>query len=192
MSTAIHRLDLEDRTTDAEVLAQIKRGLRGAEQAAVLLVSGSFAGSVTDADAHGQTIDLLLDAPMPVLALASGPIGQRGLSLLLTADRIVLGPEARTEVDWRRSPGLAPLLHHRLGRALTGAIMFDPSTDLLARLVDHGLAVRAGDPQVWVEEIAAVLADGIGGRLKRALKASRELPLKEAIGFDLWLARPNS
>jgi hypothetical protein len=35
-----------------------------------------------------------------------------------------------------------------------------------------------------------VLGDGIGQRLKRAIQAAGELPLKEAIGFDLWFAKP--
>ncbi|WP_134498455.1 hypothetical protein [Microvirga pakistanensis] len=190
MSTALHRLELPDRTTDADILAQVKRSLREAEQATALVISGSFAGEVTDAKAHSDMIGLLLDAPLPVFALPSGPIGSRGLALLLAADRTVLGPEAKTGGDWRTSPGLAPLLRHRLGSTLTGAIIFDPSADLLARVVDYGLAVRVSNPDAHVEEIAAILGDGIGRRLKRALKASGELPLKEAIGFDLWFAKP--
>jgi enoyl-CoA hydratase/carnithine racemase len=189
MSTAIHRLELSDQATDKEILAQVKRSLREAEQATALVVSGSFAGEVADAKDLGGIIGLLLDAPIPVFALPSGLIGRRGLALLLAADRIVLGHEASTDEDWRTSPGLAPLLHHRLGTTLTGAIIFDPSADLLARLVDYGLAVRASDPDTYVQEIAAVLGEGVGRHLKRTLKASDELPLKEAVDFDLWFAR---
>jgi hypothetical protein len=190
MSTALHRLELPDQTTDADLLTQVKRGLREAEHATILVISGSFAGEVTDVKAHGDLIGLLLDAAIPVLALPSGPIGQRGVALLLAADRIVLGPGASTSGNWRRSPGLSPLLHHRLGSTLATAIVFDPSAELLARFMDHGLAVRASDPDAHVQEIAAILGDGIGRRLKRALRASEELPLKEAVGFDLWFARP--
>jgi enoyl-CoA hydratase/carnithine racemase len=190
MSTALHRLKLPDQTTDADLLAQLKRGLRDAEQAAALVISGSFAGNVTDVKAHRDMIGLLLDASIPVIALPYGLIGQRGLALLLAADHIVLGPDASTTIDWRTSPGLAPLLHHRLGSTSTGAIIFDPSADLLARAVDHGLAVRASDPDARVQEIAAALGGGIGRRLKRALKAAGELSLKEAVGFDLWFAKP--
>jgi enoyl-CoA hydratase/carnithine racemase len=190
MSTALHRLELPDQITDADILAQVKRSLREAEQATALVISGALAGEVTDAKAHGDMIGLLLDAPIPVFALPSGLIGTRGLALLLAADRIVLGPEANTGGDWRTSPGLVPLLHHRLGSTLTGAIIFDPSADLLARVVDYGLAVRVSNPDAHIQEIAAVLGDGIGRRLKRALKASSELRLKEAVGFDLWFAKP--
>jgi hypothetical protein len=190
MSTALHRLVLPDQTTDADILAHVKRSLREAEQATALVISGSFAREVTDAKAHGDMIGLLLDVQIPVFALPSGLIGTRGLALLLAADRIVLGPEAKTGGDWRTSPGLVPLLHHRLGSTLTAAILFDPSADLLARVVDYGLAVRVSDPDAHIQEIVTVLGDGIGRRIKRALKASSELPLKEAVGFDLWFAKP--
>lgn len=190
MSTALHRLELPDQTTDADLLAQLKRGLREAEQATALVISGSFAGEVTDVKAHGDTIGLLLDSPLPVFARPTGLVGPRGLALMLAADHIVLGPETSTGGDWRTSPGLAPLLHHRLGSTWTAAIIFDPSADPLARFVDHGLAVHASNPDAHIQEIEAVLGDGIGRRLKRAIKAAGELPLKEAIGFDLWFAKP--
>jgi hypothetical protein len=190
MSTVLHRLELPDQTADADILAQVKRSLREAEQATALVISGSFAGEVTDAKAHGDMIGLLLDATIPVFALPSGLIGTRGLALLLAADRMVLGPEANTGGDWRTSPGLTPLLHHRLGPTLTKAIIFDPSADLLARLVDHKVAVRASNPDAHVQEISEFLRDGIGRRFKRILKASGELPLKEAVSFDLWFAKP--
>jgi hypothetical protein len=190
MSTALHRLQLPDQAADVDILAQVKRSLREAEHAVALVISGSFAGEVMDAKAHGDLIGLLLDAPLPVLALPSGPVGQRGLAILLTADRIVLGPEVMMDGEWRTSPGLAPLLHHKLGAPLTRAIVFDPSADLFTRLVEHGLAIRASDPDSCLQQIAGALGDGIGRRLKRTLKASGELPLKEALGFDLWFAKP--
>jgi hypothetical protein len=190
MSAALHRLHLPDQATDADILAQVKRSLRESEHAVALVISGSFAGNVMDAKAHGDLIGLLLDAPIPVFTLPSGPVGQCGLALLLTSDRIILGSEVMMDGEWRTSPGLAPLLHHKLGSTITGAIVFDPSADLLARLVEHGLAIRASDPASCLQEIADVLGDGIGRRLKRALKASGELPLKEAIGFDLWFSKP--
>ena len=190
-NSALHRLDIPDHTSDAELLSQVKRILREAGHSTALVIAGSFAGDVTDVRAHGDAVGLLLDAPMPVFALPSGPIGRRGLALVLAADRAVIGPAANTSSDWRSGPALAPLLRHRLGSMHAEATLFDPAADPLARFVEFGFAVRSEDPEFYVREIAAVLGDGIGRRLKRALKASGELPLKEAIGFDMWFARPS-
>jgi len=189
MSIALHRLDIPDQTTDADILAQAKRGLRDAEHATALAISGSFAGDVADAKAQGDLIALLLDAPLPIFALPSGIIGQRGLALLLAADHIVLGPEASMGDDWRACPGLVPLLHNSLGATLTKAIIFEPTADLLAWLVDHKVAARVSDPDAHVQKIADLLGSGIGRRFKASLKASGELPLKEAVSFDLWFAK---
>jgi len=182
-------LHLPDQASDAEILSQMKRALREADQSAALVVAGDFGGDVTDATAHGDTVGLLFDAPLPVFAISSGLIGRRGLTLLLAADRIVIGPAARMTGDWRTAPGLAPLLLHRLGAALARATIFDPSADVIARLVEHGHAARSSNPDAYVQEIAATLGNGLGHRLKRALKASHELPLREAMSFDLWLTR---
>jgi hypothetical protein len=189
MSTVSSWLHLPDQASDTEVLSQVKRTLREAEQSAALVIAGSFAGEVKDVKAHSDTIGLLLDAPIPVFAVSSGPIGPRGLALLLATDRIVIGPAANTTSDWRRTPGLGPLLHHRLGAAPARAIVLDPSIDIIARLVEHGLAARSSNPDAYVQESTAALGNGLGPRLKRALKAASELPLREALSFDLWLAR---
>jgi len=186
MSTVPYQLNLPDHASDAEILAQVKRALREADQAPALLMTGSFAGAVADAKAHGETIGLLTDASIPVFALPSSIIETRGVSLLLAADRVILGPESEISSAWRTSPGLAALLHHKFGPVLARAITFDASKDLLARLVEYGHAVRASEADALAQEMAVNLGDGMGRRFKRAFKAAAELPLKEAIRFDLW------
>jgi enoyl-CoA hydratase/carnithine racemase len=190
MSAALLRLELPDQIDDADLLAQVKRSLREADQATALIISGSFAGDISDLKVHGDAISLLLDASIPVFALPSGQIGQQGLALLLAADRVVLGPEASLIGDWRTCPAAVPLLCRRLGYALTNSVAFDPSADLLSHLVDHGHATRSDRSDAYLQEIADVFADGNGRRLKRALKASTELPLKEALSFSHWLVKP--
>jgi hypothetical protein len=188
--TTPYRLDLPAQASDAEILSQVKRALREADRSAVLILAGSFAGDVTDIKAHSDVIGLLLDATIPIFALPSGLIGERGLALLLAADRIIVDHDASMTGGWRASPGLSPLLHQRLGSTLARTIVFDPSTDVLTRFVELGLAVRSSDPERYVQEIAATLEGGLGQRLKRSLRASSELPLKEAVSFDLWFSRP--
>lgn len=189
MSTLSHRMHLPDQAGDAEILSQVKRALREVEISAALVIAGSFAGDVTDVKAHGELIGLVLDAPIPIFASATGAIGQRGLALLLASDRALLAPEAQAPRNWRASPGIIGLLPHRLGPTAARAALFDPSSDILAHLVEHGHATRTKDPDSHIRESAAALGNGLGFRLKRALKASSELPLKEAINFDLWFAR---
>jgi hypothetical protein len=188
MSTEPHRLHLPDQASDAEILALVKRALRDADQSAALAITGSFAGEVKDAKIHGEVIGLLVDAPVPVFALPSEPIEQRGVAFILAADRAILGPETQISSDWRSSPGLASLLHHKFGPVLAKSIVFDISQDLLAHLVEHGQAVRSSDPDADVQVITSNVRNGVGRQLKRAFKAASELPLKEAIKFDLWFA----
>jgi hypothetical protein len=189
MSNALQRLEIPGGASDAEVLTQVKRRLREAHGSAALIVTGSFAGNVEDVNAYRDLIGLLTDAAIPVFALPSGSVGQRGLAFLLTADHTFLGQEASLSADWRTCPGLAPLLHYRLGSMLARAVVFDPSADLLMQLAKHGLATCVDNPAVHLKEIAAILGDGAGRRLKRSLRAADELPLKEAFGFDLWFSR---
>lgn len=192
MSTAFVQLELPDQIHDADLLAAVKRSLRDAEHANGVIISGSFAGDVTDSKAHADVIALLLNAPAPVVVLPSGLISKRGLALLLTADRIVLGPEANLVVDWRKSPGIAPLLCRSVGSAAANSIAFDPTADLLARLVDQGNAVRTDDPDDYLRELQTAFGNGVGRHLKRAFKASSELPLREALNFSFWLSKPES
>jgi enoyl-CoA hydratase/carnithine racemase len=188
MSTESHRLHLPDQASDVEIFTLVKRALRDADQSAALVITGSFAGEVNDAKIHGEMIDLLVDALVPVFALPSGSIEQRGVALILAADRAILGPETQISSDWGSSPGLASLLHHKFGPVLAKSIVFNASQDLLARLVEHGQAVRSSEPDADVKAIAVNVGNGVGRQLKRAFKAASELPLKESIKFDLWFA----
>lgn len=188
--STLHRFDLSAQESDRERLARFRRNRRVAEGAPALALAGSFEGDVTDIEAHEELIGLLLDAPLPVFALGNGPFGPRGLSLLLAADLIVFGPEAAIPEDWRESPGIAPLIHHHAGPLVARRMLFDTSADLITLLTETGLAVRSPDPAEHVGEITAGLSgSSLGRRLKRTLKASSEMPLKEALNFDFWFLR---
>ncbi|MBJ6128104.1 hypothetical protein [Microvirga splendida] len=187
---ALHRIEFSGTETDAERLARMRRALREAEKSAVLVLAGSFDGDVMEVEVIGELTGLLLEAPLPVFALPSGFIGPRGLPILLAADRAMIGSDTSTAGNWRNSPALTVLLHHRLGPLLARAILFSPESDLLAVLTECGFAIRSSDPAADAREVANGLAEnGIGRRFKRSLKASTELPLKEALAFDVWSSR---
>ncbi len=181
--------ELSGLETDGERLGRIKRALRETDRHSALVLTGSFEGNVSDAKAQADLIRLLVDTALPVLALPSGTIGPRGLLLLLAADRIILERETNISGNWRESPGVAAMLHQRLGPLRARALLFDPSADPLAILLDSGVAARLPDPSAHMAEMAASLAGDLGKRLKRALKASSEMPFDEALAFGLWFAR---
>jgi enoyl-CoA hydratase/carnithine racemase len=186
----VQRLELSAGENDAERLGRLRRALRDADQSAVLVIAGSFEGDPTDPNVHGDTLNLLLDASLPVLAAISGPVGPRGFGLLLSADHMILGPGARMTGNWRAAPGATALLHHRFGPPLARRMTFDPVADPLKLLADCGFAARADDPSAEIQNRVAGLAEnGLGRRLKRTLRASSEMPLKEALAFDLWFTR---
>ncbi|WP_230533891.1 hypothetical protein [Microvirga roseola] len=186
---ALHRIEFSGTETDAERLARMRRAFREAEKAAVLVLAGSFDGDVTDPEALRDLTNLLLETPLPVFALPSGSVGRRGIPLMLAADQAVIGSETSIDGNWRTSPGLTALLHHRVGSSRARAVLFSLATDLLAILVENGFAVRSKDPAAHIRQVAETLEeDGIGRRIKRSLQASTELPLKEALAFDFWFS----
>ena len=188
-SGALHSLELSGAESDEERLRRIKLVLREADQHSALAVTGSFEGSVTDVEAYGELISLLLEAPLPIFALPLGPVGPRCLAFLLVADRVILGQDASMTGNWRESPGIAAILHHRFGPLPARRLLFEPSPDPVARLIECGLAARSTDPLADTRKIAESLTGDFGRRLKRTLRASAELPLREALIFDLWFAR---
>jgi enoyl-CoA hydratase/carnithine racemase len=188
VQSSFYQLELPDQGTDGEILIQVKRALREADQFAAVAITGSFEPDVTDVTAHRELISLLLDASLPVFAFPSGPIGQRGLALLLAADRVIFGPEASITEDWRACPGVTPLLHHRFGPLLARTMLFNCSADPIALLLESGFAARAVEPST-AQDMITDLENGLGRQFKRALRASSEMPLKEALNFDLWFAR---
>lgn len=188
-SGALHVIELFGAESDEERLRRIKRVLREADQYSALGIAGSFEGSVTDVEAYGELIGLLLEAPVPVFALPLGSVGPRGLAFLLVADRVILGLDASIAANWRESPGIAAILHHRLGPLLARGLLFEHSADPMTLLIRCGLAARSGDPLADTRKMAESLAGDLGKRLKRTLRASAELPLREALAFDLWFAR---
>ncbi|MCB5174627.1 hypothetical protein [Microvirga lenta] len=183
----LQRLELSAGETGAERQGRIRRALREAGRSPALVISGSFEGDVADARAHADTVNLLIDATVPVVTLISGPIGPQGFGLMLAADHAILGPDARVVGNWRRASGAMALARNRCGPLLAHRMAFAPSVDPLMLLSDSGFATRAADPALVLEEMIARFAEnGLGRRLKRSLRAASELPLKEALSFDFW------
>lgn len=187
-ASAFLSFELSGLESDGERLGRLKRALRESDQHSALALTGSFEGNIADAKAHSDLIRLLMDTALPVVALPSGTIGPRGLLVLLAADRIILDREANISGNWREAPGIAAILHERLGRLPARALLFDPSADPLAALLDSGVAARLPNPSAHIAEMAESLAGGLGKRLKRALRASSEMPFDEALAFGLWFA----
>jgi hypothetical protein len=184
------RLILSATETDGDALSRARRALRGAGDNHVLVIAGDFSGPAADPAATGDWIGLLSNTFVPVVTIAQGPVGSRGLVTLLASDQIVLGPDAVLEEDWRNTPALPALAHRRLGPLLARRLFFGAQPDILDILLNAGMAARSSDPDAMLDEILS----GFGSMKnhaghKRALKAAAELPFAEALTFGLWLHR---
>ncbi len=187
---AIFRLELLDSETDAEFLARARKALRSTDGASCIAVTGSFAGRIDDAVAFGDWIKLLVEVPVPLLSVASGEIGLRGLAILLVCDQAITGADATIADDWRDLPGLAALAHRRLGPQGARRLLFGPGQSPIAALIDAGLAQQADTPEERVLEIAADLGSPARSRRhKRVLRAASEMPFTDCLAFDLWFDR---
>jgi enoyl-CoA hydratase/carnithine racemase len=186
-----HRLlELSDTETDAAFHSRLRKMLRTSSDHSCVVLTGAFAAQVDDMAAFGDWIRLLADIPAPLLLLVTGPIGPRGIAVILMADQIVLGTDAVMADRWQDAPGLAALAHRRLGRHGASMLLFGPAQNPLAVMTGMGVAHRADDP----EELLRRIVSGLGPparshRHKRVLRAASELPFSEALAFDLWFDR---
>ncbi|KRE04384.1 hypothetical protein ASE63_25540 [Bosea sp. Root381] len=162
---------------DAAFAAAFRKALR-ARGAAPVLIGGDLSAALRDAGSVAAWLALVAHAPRPVLVMCTGPLGQRGLALMLAADGACLGAGAALADGWHDTPGLAALAVRRGGPALARALLSGASVTL-DDFVALGLAGRE-PPEALAQRFDA----GFGAR-KRALRAALELPFGEALAFDL-------
>lgn len=162
---------------DAAFAAALRKALR-APGTAPVVVGGDLGVALGDADAVAAWLGLVVQAPRPVLVTCVGPLGQRGLALLLAADGASLGADAALAEGWRDTPGLAALAVRRGGPALARALLWG------ARVTPDDLVVLGLAGREPTEVLAQRFDAGFGAR-KRALRAALELPFGEALAFDL-------
>ena len=169
-------LHLELSGADAALAAALRKTLRTPGSGALAL-HGDLSVDLDEAGAAAGWLALVLQAPRPVILRCEGVIGQRGLALMLAADRTSLAPAAALAANWRDAPGLAALAMRRGGPALARALLLGDE-DSTARLVELGLASHE-----TAEALATAFDDG-WGRRKRSLRAALELPFNEALDFE--------
>ncbi len=166
------RHDIVPGTDYATLLKSLRKAMRAGEP---LLIAGDLAGGFGGDSA--EWAGLLDTARVPVAVAATGPVGPRGLALMLLADIAVATPDAAASEDLRAMPGLSALAVRCLGSAGRRCIFSDPLTVMEAQ----GHLLRATDPVAEAEVLLAALPAGA----RPALNAARHLPFAEALEFDL-------
>jgi|TARA_R100000935_G_scaffold18953_1_gene36514 hypothetical protein len=165
---------------DAAVTQEVRRALRYFE---VLTIDGDLSADIVVAP---DWIAMLAEATtLPVVA-AAGPVGLRGLALLLLADFAVVGPDV-TWAGGDTSP-LATLALLRLGPV--GARGFALAEDPVSHLIALGHVTTSDDPAQAVQTAITALAPGAAHRLRQGWRAGRDLPANEALAFAAWHFQP--
>lgn len=180
---AVASMRIEPDEGDAALAARLRKALRQAGQAP-LLIEGDFSPGIDDGEAAAAWLGLLTASAGPLAVHCDGPLGQRGVGVLLAVDIAFAGPRAQLMADWRETPGLAALAARRGGVGLARRLLFGDAIVSLADLASLGLVVLSQTN----EEIRACLDsfDVPGARRrKRALRAAEGLPFAEALAFDL-------
>jgi enoyl-CoA hydratase/carnithine racemase len=188
MADALLTTSLSGDLGDAGILRAIKGLARTLADASAVALQCPGDGGGRDRIAMGQWLASVAALPLPVFAIADGLIGGRGVALIAAADGGFVAPGADLAADWREAPGLAPLLHRRLGAAGARALLFGGGG--LDAFAAAGLCARSDDPENAARSAARSLGSPMTARrLKRSLIASQELPFTEALAFDLWFVR---
>lgn len=188
MADALLQVPLSGDLGDVGILRAIKGAARSLAGATAVALEGPSDGGERDRQAMAEWIAAVGALPLPVFALAEGRIGGRGVALLVAADRAFALPDAELAEGWRDAPGLAPLLHRRLGANGARALLLGGGG--LDAFIAADLCTRVIDPESAARSAAQALGSpATARRLKRTLIASQELPFAEALAFDLWFVR---
>ncbi|GMG84943.1 hypothetical protein LNKW23_41590 [Paralimibaculum aggregatum] len=175
------RFEIAAGMRDAALAGALRKALRRAGDG--LLIAGDLSGGMDDARGLADWVGALGDAPVPVALAARGPLGPRGVALLLVADLTALAPGVAAPADWPDAPGAPALASRALGPAARALVL--EGGDLVAALAATGRLTVADDPLAAAE--ARLAAAGPGAARRRAsLTAAANLPLREALDFDLW------
>ncbi len=183
---AIATLRIEPNETDAALAVRLRKALRKVGRA-LLLIDGDLSPEIRDGEAAAAWLGLLTANAGPLAAHCDGPLGQRGMAVLLAVDIAIAGPRAQLAADWRETPGLAALATKRGGVGLARRLLFDDGVASLADLADLGL-VALSQTNEEIRDCLDRFDAPATQRRKRALRAAEALPFAEALAFDLAIA----
>lgn len=176
-STDILQLDGDDRTV-AQVLRQASRD----QSRPGLIVTTRETGPVMDMAAYREWTATLLRYEQPLIHVATGPLGPRGIALMLSAHVTLLSPDARLAPGWQTLDGLPALLHRRFGAKASG-ILFG-ALDLMDCAIAEGVATPdAAAVQLCLDRFHSAEERSLWRRNAVALRAAQELPFSEAFEF---------
>ena len=181
--TGIVSLDVAPGERDADLFSRWRRALR-APGIGLCVVGGDLSAAVDDAEAFTGWAGLAAGLACPLLVLADGPIGPRGLALVLAADRACATRASSLAAGWGETPGLAALALRRAGPGVARALLFADAAFGLDDLIRLGLVERRDDLAAVREAFAAPAMLEERRRAKRALRAAQELAFSEALAFD--------
>jgi len=171
---------------DAALASKLRRTLRSGD--APLLVDGELVRGFDDAEAALVWLGLLTTSQRLIALKAEGPIGQRGMALMLACDLAFVGAAATLDDSCRETPGLAALLLRRCGTARARRMLFG-GIESLSEMQAAGLVQPLADLERLLDELGGVKLAALRRR-KRALRAAQALPFEEALRFDFaFLAR---
>ncbi|UOM32636.1 hypothetical protein [Acuticoccus sp. I52.16.1] len=145
---------------DAALAKTLARALRGAP--AITLEGPAPDALTAAASAWAKALDA---ARVPVTVRLTGPVGPRGLALLLLAD----APTADGPAAPAAHPLLAVLAQRRLGPALARRLL------------------AAADPLAVLAAAGHLGADAVAASHRAALLAAAELPFAEAVDYAALL-----
>ena len=149
----------------------------------------------TVAAAAHEAIELLTDAPVPVVTAVHATIAGGGVGLALCGDVILMASTAKVRVAYT-AVGLSPdcgtswLLARRIGTARALDLALTNRLVTAAEVEQWGLASRVVDPDALgaeAEAIAAMLAGGSRRSLaetKRLLREGSSAPLRQHLAAE--------
>ena len=175
-------LTLEPGMDDAALTQALRRASRNAE---VLTIGGDLSAAIAGSP---DWIALLAETGALPVVVAEGPVGPRGLALLLLADVAFCGP--RSVWTGGDASGFAALAQIRLGPVDARALGL--GQDPLARLVACGHVAGVDDPANAARAVVDGLPQGAARRLRQGWRAARDLPAAEALAYASWQFRSAS
>ncbi|MBN9670829.1 hypothetical protein [Roseibium aggregatum] len=179
--TGLEIVELSAIGSDEEFSSSLCGSIRRVHGEALLMTGGLDAPLRSGATGWMTAIE---NADVLPMVVADGPVGERGIALLLLADMAWIGPGAHIAGRVPRLPELAQI---RLGPLAARRFAF--ACDPLDALVELGHCRRADDPAKAAAAFASSWTGGIAGRLRRGWRAARELAPDEAMTFSAWMGR---
>lgn len=183
----IEMVEITDATGDAELMKLMRKA--SDPDVSALVVHGTMDAPVRGGDLYLRWIEQAIEAPVPLCIVLKGGVGQRGLALALTADIAFTGPDATFADDAVELPGLAALAVEASGPALARALLLGGG-DPHDQLAGAGLLRAVERPLEAASAWANAASIGHLATARRAIRAARRLPLREALEFDIWLDKP--